>query len=266
MKDITDGRWYLHTANKIQTENNGDTFLSLLMNVDGISIRNKTDSSIWTFTMIIMEITRNKRFRIENVVLGGVALCYRKPTKLLMSVMLDNINKQLKLIQNLNVYYQLKSNENKNDLLRIYLLSSCSDKPATAIIQGIPDPSSFFECSIYEIRGKKSICIIAHQQKQIQMRKTPKANATVRTFSTAQLSEMPSQRCEENYQKYYSLYQKLLNNNELSTDEIRDQTFGYIDRCSFLQLNYFSYCAGFLIDTLHTIYHGVWWEAKFYAW
>ncbi|CAF1170679.1 unnamed protein product, partial [Didymodactylos carnosus] len=247
MTGITEGQRYLAVAKEATTDDK-TKFISLIMNVDGVSIRNKTDASLWIFTLAILEIHRSNRFRMENIVVAGVSLGYKKPSKKIINLMLTPIVEQLKLLQD-HRQYLIGS---KNELIRAFLITSCSDKPANCMIQGIPEPTSFYGCSNCEIHGISALANLNAKPN------TRKATTTVRVFSTTELHNWPTRRNATNYYFYLNKYASLIKNSRLSADHIRDATMDYISPCLLLDLKYFEYSSGFLIDTLHTIYHGIW--------
>ncbi|CAF1323176.1 unnamed protein product, partial [Didymodactylos carnosus] len=68
----------------------------------------------------------------------------------------------------------------------------------------------------------------------------------------------PTDRDTINYYYYSELYKKSIDEQVLTYEQIRDITPGYIGPCLLMELLYFEYSSGFLVDTLHSVYHGAW--------
>ena len=73
LSDITDGRIY----RKLLMSEDGDLFrkkeaFSFLLNTDGISVCSKSKLTIWPFFLALIELPKEERYLIENMVLAGI--------------------------------------------------------------------------------------------------------------------------------------------------------------------------------------------------
>ena len=88
--DITEGLFY-----KKIVEQEGDGFISLVMNVDGIEISKSSKSSLWVITFVINELKKQDRFRMQNVLVGGIGAGVSKPSREEIAVYLQPIINEL---------------------------------------------------------------------------------------------------------------------------------------------------------------------------
>jgi len=144
--DITHGDVY----KKIH-EKHGNGFISLTMNVDGVEIAKSSKSSLWVFTFAINEIKRSERFKIQNVIIGGISSGSSKPTRTEMGIYLGSICNELKILENLHRY---ENNEGTIERLRVFLIAGCMDKPAQALVQNVSEPTGAYGCGKCLIKGK----------------------------------------------------------------------------------------------------------------
>ena len=66
--DVTDGEIYRNVLKNQKFNSNSFTFL---LNIDGISLCNKSQLSIWPVILAINELPLNIRFCLQNVVIAG---------------------------------------------------------------------------------------------------------------------------------------------------------------------------------------------------
>ena len=69
-----------------------------------------------------------------------------------MKIMIDAIVNELKDLQNPKSCY-MKSLNNRFELYCVHLLGSINDKPATALIQNVAEPTAAYDCLRCEIKG-----------------------------------------------------------------------------------------------------------------
>ena len=150
MNDITDGNIY----NALLASESGK-FITLSMNVDGVQPNKGSDQSLWPILMVVNEINRKKRFSLENLIIAGMWPGPAKPSRSQMFLVFQNIVKDLKILEG-GRRFRLYSSEDEQDgeLLKIFLIGSCCDKPAQCLIQCLPEPTGFFGCGFCEIQGQ----------------------------------------------------------------------------------------------------------------
>ena len=76
MHDIYQGDVYREIARKEK-----DDFLSLIMNVDGVQVPKSSSSSLWIITSAINDKKRNERFKMKNIIVGGILSAPSKPSR-----------------------------------------------------------------------------------------------------------------------------------------------------------------------------------------
>ena len=149
LNDIYDGESYQNIIKNQQ----GKEFLSFLMNVDGIQVANNSTTSLWAFTLVINEIKRSERFKLKNIIIGGIVSTASKPTRAQMQSLLSPMVDELLLLEE-GVFIEMKDlNNNVTKCLKCFLIASCCDKPAQSLIQGISEPTGAFGCGACELEG-----------------------------------------------------------------------------------------------------------------
>ena len=154
MRDIVDGALYRHVL-----DNETGQCLTLIMSTDGVQPYNKSDKGIWPVTFVINEIERKRRFFFENLIIGGVWPGPKKPKREEMFAFLDIIVQQLKELEN-GCFFECRSNSGLiRQFLNVFLICSCMDKPAQALVQNLVEPTAKYGCGRCELRGK-GMCIV----------------------------------------------------------------------------------------------------------
>ena len=149
MTDIVDGDVYQTIA---QAE--PDLFITFTVNVDGIQPNKGSDKSVWPVLFVCNEITRRKRFLLENLIVAGIWPGPSKPSRKNMSLFFENIVDELQELEK-GVDFQVLSltNEPIYARVKIFLIAACCDKPAQALLQNISEPIAAFGCGHCEIEG-----------------------------------------------------------------------------------------------------------------
>lgn len=122
--------------------------ISHLISADGVQLGLNSTKSLWLVTLSINEINVKHRFLLNNIIIGGVNACYKKPTRKIMNLMIEPIVKQLQLLEQGGVC-EINS---EMMMYRVFLLGSINDKPANSLVQNIPEPNAAFGCSKCEIQ------------------------------------------------------------------------------------------------------------------
>lgn len=169
--DIMDGECYQHLLLAEQ----GNNFITLTMNVDGVSPNRGSALSIWPLFLVINEIEKAKRFALENLIVGGIWPGPSKPSREQMFLFVADIVNQLKVLEKGEVFEMYSSCGSTIKLtlkvlntfskkiaasrcLKVFLTTGCCDKPAQSIIQRTAEPIAKFGCGSCEIQGK-SFCL-----------------------------------------------------------------------------------------------------------
>ncbi|CAF3796229.1 unnamed protein product, partial [Rotaria sp. Silwood1] len=98
LKNIDDGRLYKHTIHNEKLDNNTKLF-TLSLSTDGVQLASNSSKSLWLITMTVNEIDVKHRFLLNNVIIGGINSCSRKPTRNIMRLMMEPIVQQLQLLE-----------------------------------------------------------------------------------------------------------------------------------------------------------------------
>lgn len=98
--DIVDGEVY----QRISQEERDDDFITLTLNVDGVSPHRGSDLSVWPAFLVINEIDKRKRFSLENVILAAVWPGPGKPSREQTYLLFDHVVEQLKELEKGKVF------------------------------------------------------------------------------------------------------------------------------------------------------------------
>ena len=146
LSDVCDGAVYRKFA-----QSQHDPFITLTFNVDGISIFQSSNRSVWIFTAAINEVTRQERFKLNHMLLLATCSDFCKPSKAQMQSILKPIVHQLKKLENEMVF-------NTPDQVmvwgRVSLILSCNDKPVQSLLQDLGEPHGHFGCGSFTIEGQ----------------------------------------------------------------------------------------------------------------
>ena len=145
MRDIHDGAFYKSICTDKSKE-----ILTLTINVDGVQPSKGSQSTIWPILLTINEIPRNLRFKLENVVFGGIWPGPSKPShdqvRLFLRPFIDEL---LRLERG----YRFRLADGNIHTIHVYLIGACCDKPAQAALQCIAEPAGSFGCGRCEVEG-----------------------------------------------------------------------------------------------------------------
>ncbi|CAF3728993.1 unnamed protein product [Rotaria socialis] len=258
MNDIYDAETY----QRIIKKEAGKNFLTLLMNVDGIQVAKSSNLSLWIFTLVINEIKRSERFKLKNVIVGGIASTVSKPSRHQMQALLSPIVKELVVLEQGETFKVKCLNENSNIRLKIFLIASCCDKPAQCLVQGISEPIGAFGCGRCELEGKNmgiiySVLMLMNQITNLgeTVAVKPNSKKKIRVFPLVpNHQEQPRLRTNKSYDIFMNKFAKERFRNDT---QLRDRLHGHISPCILRDLTYFDVGTSFLSDSLHNIYHGV---------
>lgn len=152
--DMIDDIYHGTVYQNIIKEQRGKEFLTFIMNVDGIQVATSSNSSLWIITLIINEIKRTERFKLKNIIIGGIVSTVSKPTHHQMQLLLLPIVKELITLEKGDVFEVKYFSDNPYTYLKCFLISSCCDKPAQSLVQGISAPTGAFGCGRCELQGE----------------------------------------------------------------------------------------------------------------
>ena len=131
--------------------------ITLTLSTDGVQKETSSTKSLWLITLTINEIEKSDRFLLHNVIIGGINNCFKKLSRQVMRIMIDPTVQELKELGNPKCCY-IKSMNNKLEMYCVHLFGSTNDKPATALLQNMPEPNAAYGCSRCDIKGMRSLC------------------------------------------------------------------------------------------------------------
>lgn len=117
---------------------------TLMINADGVCTSNK-NMSLWPFVIIMNELPIPERRYIENVLVAGTIPTMNKPKNIVFETCLGLISQQLHDLENGEYFYTSESYQ--KEFLRFYLIASCTDKPAEALMQNTVQFNAQYGCS-----------------------------------------------------------------------------------------------------------------------
>ncbi|CAF4994344.1 unnamed protein product, partial [Rotaria sp. Silwood1] len=226
LSDVCDGAVYRKLA---RTQR--DSFITLTLNIDGISIFQSSNRSIWIFTAAINEIARQDRLKLNNMLILAISSSLCKPSKAQMQSMLKPIVQNLKRIEN---GISFSTPDQAAVWGRVFLILSCNDKPAQALLQNLGEPHGRFGCGDKVSTGK----------------------TTIRVFPTAPTITY-SLRTNEWYDQMIETVCKPDVRQRTTEDEILEMLCGHKGFCRLRDLSNFDIGQSFANDPLHNVYHGV---------
>ena len=145
IRDIRDAAFY----QSIRDKNRGP-LLTLTMNVDGIQPSKGCQSTIWPIILVINELPLKVRFALQNVILAGFWPGPSKPSREQVKHLFRPTINELLLLEKGHIFHFLNKN---TQIVHVYLIAGCLDKPAQAIVQCIAEPHAEFGCGRCEIQG-----------------------------------------------------------------------------------------------------------------
>lgn len=144
--NLSNGKFYQRIMNM---EN--EHFLTLTFNVDGIAVSKSSRSSLWVITFVINELKQSDRFRVENVLVGGIGHGKTKPTRQEMAAYLKPIVNELLNLENEHLF---TFNDGITLSIKAFLIAGSMDKPAQALVQNISEPTGAYGCGKCSMKGK----------------------------------------------------------------------------------------------------------------
>ncbi|CAF2104475.1 unnamed protein product [Rotaria magnacalcarata] len=230
--DISQGDFY-----KKLLKNEENNFITLTMNVDGILIAKSSKSSLWVITFVINELKKSERFRIQNVLVGGIASGQSKPTRKEMSVYLQSVVNELLTLENEHCFQNYDGNI---EFLRVFLIAGSMDKPAQALVQNISEPNGAYGCGKCFLQG-------------ITVPTKSGSKSKIRVFPIRRNDEMPKARTNFAYDVKLAIPERF---RPTGKEALRDFMYGHLGECHLRSLRYFDIGQSFAFDTLHNLYRG----------
>ncbi|CAF1666639.1 unnamed protein product, partial [Adineta ricciae] len=213
--NITEGLFY-----KKIVEQEGDGFISLVMNVDGIEISKSSKSSLWVITFVINELKKPDRFRMQNVLVGGIGAGVSKPSRQEMAAYLQPIINELLLLENENRYTM---GDGTHSFLKVFLIAGSLDKPAQALVQNLTEINGAYGC------GK---CLI----KGITVPIKPGYTHKLRVFPVRKQDVQPKLRNNFSYDVKMAIPESFRPKEKTAR---RDYMCGYLGECHLRDLRFF---------------------------
>ena len=87
-----------------------------------------------------------------SVLVLGISVGRKKPSKAIMQKMLHPIVLRLKELQKAGLY---RISDGSYEMLRIFLIGVSNDKPANSLVQNQAEPNAMYGCSKCEIAGNR---------------------------------------------------------------------------------------------------------------
>lgn len=264
--DIVDAAVYQRIRAK-----NADRMLTLTMNIDGITPSSGRQSTVWPIVLVVNEIPLKLRFALENIILAGFWPGPSKPTRDQMSHLLRPLVNELLILENGQAFCLF---DKTIQMIHVYLIGSCCDKPATALVQCLVEPHTAFGCNRCELEGHQFFIDIAYLHISISigfMLRTHRGG-NVRSFSMSQddIDNTPA-RSNERYDiliNMFQLQQQFRNlwpkKKQLMNDLANEKNEkGVAGVCILRELAFFDVGRSFMADSLHNIYIGLFVRKKY---
>lgn len=146
-RDIYDGSIYknLSTNGNILSDKQN---VSFMWYTDGVRIFKSSKYGIWGFFLIILELSYEERFKIENMLLVGLWFGDKKPDPNLF------LNPLREPIENLKSGVEFFINDiNKKILIKGILITGTCDLPAKALFLNMNQYNGKFGCQVCKERG-----------------------------------------------------------------------------------------------------------------
>jgi hypothetical protein len=145
--------------NRIDPSRNIITFT---LSSDGVLIK-RTSRSLWITCACINELPRNKRFKINNILICSISTGGEKPKKNEYHIILQDVVKELKFLENYGFVIVLPSNnkinQNRYTHFHAYSIAAVCDKPAVSLNMNIKDSTGYFSCGWCYITGYTSFIL-----------------------------------------------------------------------------------------------------------
>lgn len=125
------------------------------MNVDGVRLSKGSEQNIWSILLVVNVVEWKRRFVLQNLVVGKIWPGPAKPSRSQISLLFEHIVRELKELEK-GHRFSLYSSAHGDcaQILKVFLIGSCGDKPAQALIQCLPEPRSYSGCARCEIQGE----------------------------------------------------------------------------------------------------------------
>jgi hypothetical protein len=142
IQDFYDGNIY---KKLLDDRENGEKFrrkeaLTLMINTDGISKSKNSDLTIWPIFLVINELPFEMRFCMDNIIIAGLSVGYKKPD---FTYFLSPIVAELKSLE-YGIHVEFKNGFQM--FTKLFLINSVFDKPARAAILNMKTCNGFDGC------------------------------------------------------------------------------------------------------------------------
>jgi len=127
-----------------------DNGFTMIINVDGATTCNK-NLSLWPFIIVFNELPILDRRYLENIIVAGIIPTAKKPTNAVVQTCLQLIYEELTQLESGVEFYLADIDERKT--LHFYLIASCTDKPAEALMANVVQYNAEYGCPKCFTRG-----------------------------------------------------------------------------------------------------------------
>ncbi|CAF1053319.1 unnamed protein product [Brachionus calyciflorus] len=133
LKDFHNGRVYNDLLGQGYNK-----FYTFLLNTDGIEMCNKSNMSIWPIILVLNELSIDKRFCFDNIIIAGLSIENGKPN---LGFLLESVKDELKKLE-----FGTNIENNGFFYTGFFLVSAVFDKPARSSVLSMVGPTSFYSC------------------------------------------------------------------------------------------------------------------------
>ena len=148
IEDIYDGELYQEALKTVLAS---PTNISLMWNTDGLQVYNSGTFSLWPFYLVVNELSPQKRFLTENMIIGGIWGSTKKPHP---NVFLQPIHHDLSILK-AGIDVKFYGSEEVHNV-KATALGGTGDSPAIALFLNQKGHSGYFSCHKCYIKGEKS--------------------------------------------------------------------------------------------------------------
>lgn len=188
-----------------------------------------------------------------------------------MQNILSQIVLRLQALQKPNLYQLFIDSY---EILRVYLIGICNDKPANILVQNQSEPNGLYGCSKCEIAGYDLLFYLNKPPKLLKLlsltdvlflgyttpAKIHPTPATSKKITTRYFRIFPTLKNKQpqmrSNSRWRAIAHALQNGHVFFTEDNKTHSFGYAGEAKFADLAFIDHGTSFMSDTLHTIYHG----------
>ena len=154
--DISNSRRHYEIMNIEKRKNPNRNIITLTLHNDGVLIK-RISRSLWITCACINELPRNKRYKINNLLICSISTGSEKPKKKEYSIILQDVVHELKLLEDIGfdalIPTAARNQQQIYQHFYAFAIAAICDKPAHSLMMNIKDPTGFFSCGWCYIPG-----------------------------------------------------------------------------------------------------------------